>query len=684
MSILKGLFKDKKLEIELNELNEKYDFLKEAFVKLTNHKENLEIELKSYELLKIKFQKKDEEFKSLKLYFEKQQEEIINYKILKRDCEKEIEKLKKKQEELKIQNAEKELLEAKNKEQKLIIEKLEEKFIEEEAEKNRLLKEFSKSLSAEKNLKEELSKLKIERDNLRTNKESERLKRLNLESDLGSLKKEREDLKIQNSEKKLLEVKNKEQKLIIEKLEEKFEKEEAEKNILLKEISKSLSAEKNLKEELSKLKIELDDLKTKKESERLKRLNLESDLENLKREKSKLEDDLEEKRKVKVLYDQLILKLDELKKENKELKLKIDEQKQPKEEEKRIDESLRIKMTNPKSEEKFDCLSYEDYVINKENLNNYLLRFSEEHFRKILSLSREKNIFNVLEERQLLNIITWLKFNTPLEKLNIEKLKELYIKFMEKYHGKEVIKSPALKIVEKLEEEKKILPEVKVENKNSVSLVGGWISYENYISNKNDLVPLLKTFNENDFKEIFIEGKKRKIIKPSQERDFSNILTRLKLKLPVTDMSLEKIEPFYENLMNNIHKNKIQNTKRAQNLEIEKDVDKDEEEFFEIEKYSMKDWHRLYELSKDDKNISEWLRKYIFTLSKYVQNNLEITQNQYKVIKNNYALLYPLMRKIKKDYEEDKKLIKNEINNKELDNTKLKIDLDKNIADILF
>lgn len=149
-------------------------------------------------------------------------------------------------------------------------------------------------------------------------------------------------------------------------------------------------------------------------------------------------------------------------------------------------------------------------------------------------------------------------------------------------------------------------------------------------------------------------------------------------------MSLEKIEPFYENLMNDIHKNKIQNTKCTQNLKIEKDVDKDEEEFFEIEKYSMKDWHKLYELSKDDKNISEWLRKYIFTLSKYVQNNLEITQNQYKVIKNNYALLYPLMRKIKKDYEEDKKLIKNEINNKELDNTKLKIDLDKNIADILF
>ena len=92
MSILKGLFKDKKLEAELDELNEKYDFLKGAFAKLTNHRENLENELEGYELLKIKFHKKDQEFKSLKLYFEKQQEELINYKIVKRDCEKEIEK----------------------------------------------------------------------------------------------------------------------------------------------------------------------------------------------------------------------------------------------------------------------------------------------------------------------------------------------------------------------------------------------------------------------------------------------------------------------------------------------------------------------------------------------------------------------------------------------------------------
>ena len=51
-----------------------------------------------------------------------------------------------------------------------------------------------------------------------------------------------------------------------------------------------------------------------------------------------------------------------------------------------------------------------------------------------------------------------------------------------------------------------------------------------------------------------MEGKKRKIIKSSQERDFSNILTKLKLNLSITDMSLEKIEIFYEKLMKDIHK----------------------------------------------------------------------------------------------------------------------------------
>ncbi len=636
MSILKGLFRDKKLEVELQELNEKYEFLKEAFAKLTSYRENLENEIKNYELLKEKFQKKEQEFKSLKLYFEKQQEELINLRVVKRDSERELENLKAEQESLNVELSKRQKLELENKEQKLKISNLEKKNEKESLEKNRLLKELSKSLSEEKELKEVLSKLKQELDDLKINKEREKSKIVKLEVNLESLKKDQE---LELSKRQKLELENKEQKLKISSLEEKNEKE--------------------LKERLSKVK-----------------------------------EGLEEKRKIKILYDQLISKIDELKKENKELKLKIDEQKEPKEEEQKIVEDLQIKIENFELEEKldeFDCLNYSNYCKNKDDLNKYLLKFSEGDFRKILSLSREKNIFNVFEERQLLSIITWLKFNTPLEKLNIEKLKELYKKFMEKYHEKEVAKSPVLEMKKEAIKEKSILPKAQIEDRNKISLVGGWINYDNYLANKDDLVPLLKTFKESDFKEIFIEGKKRKIIKPSQERDFSNILTRLKLKLPITDMSLEKIEPFYELLMNDIHKKKLESSRNIEKIEVEESISKDEEDFFEIENYTAKDWYKLYELSKNDKNISEWLRKKIFTLGKYVENYSEINQSQYEVIKNNYGILYPLMKKIKTNTKVEAKEVKiekinlnNEVNNEKLDNTELKVKLEKNIADILF
>ncbi|MGL4998836.1 MAG: hypothetical protein ACRC0V_12690, partial [Fusobacteriaceae bacterium] len=71
------------------------------------------------------------------------------------------------------------------------------------------------------------------------------------------------------------------------------------------------------------------------------------------------------------------------------------------------------------------------------------------------------------------------------------------------------------------------------------------------------LLNLMKSFSENDFKEMYLEGKKRGLLKIVKDRDFSNVLTRLKLKLPLTIMSLEKLEVFYENLMEDIYPQKI-------------------------------------------------------------------------------------------------------------------------------
>ncbi|MGL5051649.1 MAG: hypothetical protein ACRC6E_13635, partial [Fusobacteriaceae bacterium] len=61
-----------------------------------------------------------------------------------------------------------------------------------------------------------------------------------------------------------------------------------------------------------------------------------------------------------------------------------------------------------------------------------------------------------------------------------------------------------------------------------------------------------------------LEGKKRGLLKIVKDRDFSNVLTRLKLKLPLTIMSLEKLEVFYENLMEDIYPQKT--LRNAENI----------------------------------------------------------------------------------------------------------------------
>ncbi|MGL6132562.1 MAG: hypothetical protein ACRCZ9_13195, partial [Fusobacteriaceae bacterium] len=125
---------------------------------------------------------------------------------------------------------------------------------------------------------------------------------------------------------------------------------------------------------------------------------------------------------------------------------------------------------------------------------------------------------------------------------------------------------------------------------------GNWANKEKFFKNKNDLVNLMKNFNENDFKEMYLEGKKRGLLKIVKDRDFSNVLTRLKLKLPLTIMSLEKLEVFYENLMKDIYIDKdfesnsnVLEEKVENNLKEEKEVNE-----FNIE-YYLKDQNETFE-----------------------------------------------------------------------------------------
>ena len=59
-------------------------------------------------------------------------------------------------------------------------------------------------------------------------------------------------------------------------------------------------------------------------------------------------------------------------------------------------------------------------------------------------LGKQENIFDEMEERQILTVITWLKWNTPLKKLNVDKIINIYVKFMENFYKKEEVEKGTL------------------------------------------------------------------------------------------------------------------------------------------------------------------------------------------------------------------------------------------------
>ncbi|MGL5052774.1 MAG: hypothetical protein ACRC5W_04175, partial [Cetobacterium sp.] len=172
------------------------------------------------------------------------------------------------------------------------------------------------------------------------------------------------------------------------------------------------------------------------------------------------------------------------------------------------------------------------------------------------------------------------------------------------------------------------------------------------------LLNLMKSFSENDFKEMYLEGKKRGLLKIVKDRDFSNVLTRLKLKLPLTIMSLEKLEVFYENLMKNIYtdKNSESNSNILKKIVENKPKEKLDIKEFDIESYTKNDWYRLYEISKEYK-LKNHLQNNIFLIARYKESNLEVSNNHYALIRNHYSELYEVIKKF--ELEKNKSFEKN-------------------------
>lgn len=125
------------------------------------------------------------------------------------------------------------------------------------------------------------------------------------------------------------------------------------------------------------------------------------------------------------------------------------------------------------------------------------------------------------------------------------------------------------------------------EKKESIAntLSSNWKDTKIFLDNKQNLTNLLKTFYFSDIKEIFLEGKNRGIVKKAQEKIFFNILTRMKLKIPLTITEFRQIIPFYVSLMNQIlaEENKdIESEDVDEKLEEDITISKEDEEIMNI------------------------------------------------------------------------------------------------------
>lgn len=300
----------------------------------------------------------------------------------------------------------------------------------------------------------------------------------------------------------------------------------------------------------------------------------------------------------------------------------------------------------------------EVYLLNKANLIPIISTFCLDDFKEILLEGKKREVFSEAEKIQIANVITWLKLNTPLAKLNVKKVEAIYIKLMES-----LLKEKSENKLENNKNEK--IEETKIENviqKKSEEVKSNWANKEKFLQNKDDLVGLLKTFEAKDFMEMYLEGKKRGVLKSLKDKDFTNIMTRLKLKLPLTDMSLEKIENFYEELMKDIHPEKI-----SKNQKVVESIEEDHlKEDFEIESYTACDWYKLYEIAKEFK-VKEWLQKSIFIIARLKDSNSEVSDSQYAVIKRNYSDLYEIFEKFKSD-KKNSKITKITLKNSEIEN----------------
>lgn len=408
--------------------------------------------------------------------------------------------------------------------------------LKETKEKYEFLKiEFTKLLKSENNLRTEL-----EKNQEKFSKEIKILSKENTELKQKSLRKEIELRNEFIKEDKLKENAQK-LKLAAEELEEKYYEEKKEQEIILKELN-------NLKESFKKevLKKEILELKNKELETAIESLNKECTEEKIEKQRiiedfntkvDELENSFEKIRilsKEKVSLEKNIIKLEKL---NFDLENYFD-----KKNEKILNENKFLNENLLKN--KKIIAYYNDYIKEFENTEAIF-----ELEDKVIEL--EEKLFEAVKEKKKLEN-------------ELKNKKEMKISFKQQTIELNDLKKDS------------ILPKEEIGDKNKLVLVGNWISYEEYIKNKNNLINLLKKFTHKDFKEIYLEGKKRKIMNSSYEKEFTNLLAKFHLKSQIDEIDLKKIEFFYKKLMNEIHKNK--NINNLNTIKFEKNTFKEEKE----------------------------------------------------------------------------------------------------------
>ena len=511
---------NKKLENNNLELKQRKQILYREYIKLKKEKnilkeKNQEEEKKNAILNLVKELKK-------RIFYKQQ---IINIDKIKKDF---TEKL------IIVNNEKNELIFLKN--------DLEEKILRKEKINERIKDELSKALKNNEVLSKETLELKKEIFDIEKS-----FKILEIEIDKKNIQIQDLTIKIENL---TWQNKEKENKILLEK---QYIKSLEKENKIEKDIYKNQI--KNLKEELSDFEKMYKELENNSKAlelewieEQKKNSKILKELEDYKNKLAKLEENSksqENRQKIEVKEDitpievsieDKNIQIDSLEEKKSQEKLKVEINKiDPIEKLIKKQNTFNLKWNN-----------YEEFIKNKDNLIEYLKSFSSEDFQNIYLQVKEREIIKKDQDKFFTNIIIKLKQDLSITSTDVEKIEPLYKELMRLLFNKN--EKEKLSLVS--EYKSKEVDKVQKNKRGSSNLK--WNNHEEFIKNKDNLIEYLKSFSSEDFQNIYLQVKEKGIIKKAQEKYFSNILIRIKWKLPLTSMDIEKIEPLYKELMNQL------------------------------------------------------------------------------------------------------------------------------------